>query len=391
MSKQTRWFVWLVSTPLVALVTVGGLIGAPRAAAATQKAQGLDHLPVFTDVLKLVMYAYVEEVNVDRVMDGAMRGLTDGLDTSSAFLLPDEVRAIESSAAAPAGDVGLAVIHGFWLRVLGVRDGSPAARAGLQSGDYVRMIDSKPTRDMSGVTGMRLLRGAPGTKVSVTVIRGNTADPHVFDLVREVPKGDLVKTTMTDGVARVRVTSFGAGTADALNAAFEELAKNKTPGAVIDLRGVADGTPDDGMKAARLFVKTGTIAVRSGRTPGLMKISAGAGDGAVTLPLVLLVSNGTSNAAEVFAAALQGNKRADLVGEPTAGVAALQKLVKLPQNYGLWLTYERYMTVDGKDPIHERGLAPDVPIQNPIVGFDELPPATDAPLVKAVERLKAKK
>lgn len=390
MSKQTRWFVWLVSTPLVALVTVGGLLGAPRAAAAPQE-PGLDHLNVFRDVLRLVIGAYVEDVDIDKVMDGAMRGMTDGLDASSAFLLPDEVRAIESNAPAPAGDVGLVVIHGFWLRVLGVRDGSPAARAGLQPGDYVRMIDTKPTRDMSSVTGMRMLRGAPGTKVSVTVIRGNTADPHVFDLVREAPKGDLVKTTMTDGVARVRVSSFGTGTADALRAAFDELAKNKTPGAVIDLRGVADGTPDDGMKAARLFVKTGTIAVRSGRTPGLMKISAGANDGPVTLPVVLLVSNGTSNAAEVFAAALQGNKRADLVGEPTAGVAALQKLVKLPQGYGLWLTYERYMTVDGKDPIHERGLAPDVPIQNPIVGFDELPAATDPPLAKAIERLKAKK
>jgi carboxyl-terminal processing protease len=390
MSKQTRWFVWLVSTPLVALVTVGGLIGAPRAAGVTGQQQGLDHLPVFADVLRLVIGAYVEDVNIDKVMDGAMRGMTEGLDISSAFLLPDEVRAIDTTAAAPAGDVGLVVVHGFWLRVLGVRDGSPAARAGLQSGDYVRAIDTKPTRDMSGVTGMRLLRGVPGSKVSVTVIRGNTTDPHVFDLVHEAPKADLVKTTMTDGVARVRVSSFAPGTADALHAAFEELVKNKTPGAVIDLRGVADGTPDDGMKAARLFVKTGTIAVRAGRTPGLMKITAGVGDGAITLPVVLLVSNGTANAAEVFAAALQGNKRAELVGEPTAGVAALQKLVKLTQGYGLWLTYERYMTVDGKTPIHERGLPPDVPIANPIVGFDELPPTTDAPLAKAVERLKAK-
>ena len=148
---------------------------------------------------------------------------------------------------------------------------------------------------------------------------------------------------------------------------------------------------DDGVKAARLFVKTGTVAVRAGRTPGLLKINAAPNDGAITLPVVLLVSNGTSNAAEVFCAALAGNKRADLVGEPTAGIAALQKLVKLTQGYGLWLTYERYMTVDGKDPIHERGLMPDVPIQNPLIGFDELPSTTDPPLAKAVERLKSKR
>ncbi len=160
---------------------------------------------------------------------------------------------------------------------------------------------------------------------------------------------------------------------------------------MIDLRGVADGTPDEGIKAARLFVKTGTLAVRAGRAGEPVKIAAAEGDGAITLPVVLLVSNGTANAAEVFAAALSGNGRADLVGEPTAGVAAVQKLVKLPDDYGLWLTYEKFMTVDGKQPIHERGLPPAVPIQNPVTGFDELPPATDAPLAKAIGHLKAKK
>jgi carboxyl-terminal processing protease len=388
MSRQARWFVVLISTPLVALVTIGGLMGAPRAAALPQ---GSPHLRVFEDVLRLVIGAYVEEVNIDKVMDGAMHGLTDGLDTSSAFLDPDEVRAIESKAPLPAGDIGLVVTRQFYLRVLGVRDGSPAAKAGLQSGDYVRMIDGKPTRDMSGVMGMRLFRGQPGTKVSVTVIRGNTADPHNFDLVREALNGDVVSTSTVDGVARVRVSSFGARTADALAAAFAGLAKSKAPGAVIDLRGVADGLPEDGIKAARLFVKAGTLAVRAGRDTPPIKVDAATGDGAIGMPVVLLVSNGTANAAEVFTAALGGNDRAELVGEPTAGVAATQKLVGLPDGYGLWLTYERDMTIDGKTPVHGRGLMPAVLIQNPVPGFDELPPTTDAPLAKAIERLKAKK
>jgi carboxyl-terminal processing protease len=387
MTRKTRWIVVLVSTPLVALVTIGGLMGTPRAAAP----QSNGHVKVFEDVLRLVLNAYVEDVNVDKVMDGAMHGMTDGLDTSSAFLQPNEARAIESKAALPAGDIGLVVTRQFYLRVLGVRDGSPAARAGLQTGDYVRMIDGKPTRDMSGIVGMRLFRGAPGTKVSITVIRGNTADPHNFELVRETLNGEVVKTSSVDGVARVRVSSFGAGTAAALASAFDGLARSQAAGAVIDLRGVADGTPEDGVKAARLFVGSGTLAVRAGRSGDPVKTAAAAGDGAVKLPVVLLVSNGTANAAEVFAAALSGNGRADLVGEPTAGVAAVQKLVKLPQDYGLWLTYERYMTVDGANPIHERGLPPAVGIAIPVPGFDELPPATDAPLAKAIERLKLRK
>jgi carboxyl-terminal processing protease len=285
------------------------LMGAPRAAAQANN----PHLRVFEDVIRLVLNAYVEDVDVDKVMDGAMHGLTDGLDTSSAFLQPDEVKAIESKAAMPDGDIGLVVTRQFYLRVLGVREGSPAARAGLQVTDYVRMIDGRPTRDMSGVTGMRLLRGQPGSKVSIVIIRsGNTSDPHTIELVREKLQGEVVRSSTVDGVARVRVSSFGPDTSAALQSAFEKIVASKTPGAVIDLRGTADGTPEDGIKAARLFVKSGTIGVRAARTGDPVKTTAAAGDGAVTLPVVLLVSNGTSNAAEAFAAALSGNGRADL-------------------------------------------------------------------------------
>jgi carboxyl-terminal processing protease len=388
MTRPVRWFVFAISTPLVALITIGGFMGTPHAA----EQQSNTHLRVFEDIVGLVMQAYVEPVDPDKIMDGAMKGLADGLDTSSAFLQPDEVKAIDSKADLPSGDIGLVVTRQFYLRVLGVRDGSPAAKAGLQTGDFVRMIDGKPTRDMSGVTGMRLLRGQPGSKVSIVVIRGNAADPHTFDLVREKLENDVVHSSIVDGVARIRVSSFGPTTAAALSTAFDKLVSNKTPGAVIDLRGTADGTPDDGIKAAHLFVKSGTLAVRAARSGDPVKTTAAPGDGAITLPVVLLVSNGTSNAAEVFAAALSGNNRADLVGEPTAGVAALQKLVRLPDGYGLWLTYERYMTVDATpQPIHERGLMPVVLVQNPVPGFDELPPTTDAPLAKAIERLKAKR
>jgi carboxyl-terminal processing protease len=320
-----------------------------------------------------------------------MRGLADGLDTSSAFLQPDEVKAADSTTPLPSGDTGLVVTRQYYLRVLGVRDGSPAARAGLQSGDFVRMIDGKPTRDMSSITGRRLLRGAPGSKVSLTIIRGNVSDPHVIDLVRETPSGAAVTSTMVGGVARVRIATFDSTVPGGLSATFEKLAKSNVTGAVIDLRGVADGNPEDGVKAARLFVKSGTLAVRAGRAGTPVKIATAAGDGAITMPVVLLVSAGTSNAAEVFAAALQGNKRADLVGEPTAGIAGVQKLVRLPQGYGLWMTYERYMTVDGANPIHERGLAPALAFAIPITGFDEIPPATDVPLEKAIEYLKSKR
>ena len=386
MSSRTRWIVFLISTPIVVFVTVGGLLGAQRPGE-----KPFPHRDTFEDVLALIMQAYVEPADMTKVLDGAMRGLADSLDTSSAYLVPDEVKAIESNAAQPAGDVGLVVTRQYWLRVVGVRDGSPAAKAGLQTGDFVRMIDGKPTRDLSSVAGNRLLRGAPGSKVSITVIRGNAADPHNFDLVRTSPTGEAItQKPLPGGGAHVRVSSFSPTVVAGLKTVFDALPKAKVGYAVIDLRGTADGRLEDGIAAARLFVKSGVLAVRGGREPERTRIEAAAGDGAITMPVALLVSNGTANAAEVFAAALVGNDRADLVGEPTGGIAAVQKLVKLPENHGLWLTYQRYYTVDGKTAIHERGLRPTFSVEIPRLGFDELPPATDEPLAKAAERVRDK-
>ena len=135
--------------------------------------------------MSLISSNYVEEANIDKVMRGAMHGLADGLDPDSAYLTPDQVKQVESGARAAAGGVGLELTRQYYLRVIAARDNSPAAKAGLRTGDYIRAINDMPTREMSVWEGMRALRGAPGTKVSLTVIRGNAADPHVVELTRE--------------------------------------------------------------------------------------------------------------------------------------------------------------------------------------------------------------
>src|SRR5262245_38423114 len=220
MTSRSRWLLFLVSTPLVLFVSIGGMLSATGA----PPQNGFPHLRVFNEVFARIINFYVEPVNVDEVMDGAMRGLTDALDPLSSYLNREEVQAIESKAALPAGDTGLVVVRQFWLRVLGVRDGSPAARAGLRTGDFIRMIDGKATRDMSTYTGMRLLRGAPGTKVSLMVLRGTTVDPHIIDLVREpAPKVLTSSNRLPGGEGYVRVNSFAAGAAAALRKEIDTL------------------------------------------------------------------------------------------------------------------------------------------------------------------------
>jgi carboxyl-terminal processing protease len=147
----------------------------------------------------------------------------------------------------------------------------------------------------------------------------------------------------------------------------------------------------NGVTAARLFVKSGTLAQEGGRDAKLAtKIEAKAGDGSIDLPVLILVTTGTSGPAEVFAAALDGNKRAELIGEHTLGRAGLQKLVKLPESRGLWLTYARYLTPDGQ-AIQGRGLEPDVQVDDPDVEFGAPAPTADPILDAAVERAKTKR
>ena len=388
MSSKTRLSILLVSTPVLAFVVVGGLIGQER----SPDDRRYRHLRVFEDVVQLVMSNYVEEVKVDRAMEGAMRGLADGLDPDSAYLDAKEVRAVATGEAAPEGEIGVELTRQYYLRVIASRDGSPAAKAGLHTGDFVRAIDGTPTRDMSVFEGSRLLRGQPGSKVTLTVIRGNAAEPHDVVLVREKPAGPPVTSRMigTD-VGYVRVATFRGAVPEELRKQSAELAKSGAKTLLIDLRRTAEGPLENGIAAARLFVKTGTLAVKAGRAKDdRVSITAKSSDGGVELPVTLLVTTGTSGAAELFIAALDGNKRADVVGERTLGRAGLQKLVQLPENRGLWLTYARYLTPAG-EPIHGKGIEPDVRVDEPDVEFGGQAPASDVMLDAALEHIRGRR
>lgn len=393
MTFKTRLSVLLLSTPVLAFVLIGGLLG--NNAAATQDGQ-IRPLSIFDDVLRLVLMNYVEEVKIDRAMEGALRGLAEGLDPDSAYLTAEQVKEVEADSSLADGEIGVELTRQYYLRVIAARDGSPAAAAGLQTGDYVRAIDGRATRDMSVYEGTRRLRGKPGTPVTLTIIRGNAAEPH--EVTVERAKADLpdVSSRMLDqDIGYVRVPVFTANTAAQLRQQATELGGKGAKALVVDLRRTAEGDIEHGIATAKLFVPSGTITSKAGRAAKdadakdapRETITAAAGDGTITLPVQLLMSAGTSGAAEVFAAALKGNRRADLIGEHTIGRAAAQRLVKLPEGRGLWLTYARYLTPAG-DPIHATGLKPDVPFDEPDVEFGATLPASDPMLDAALQHAK---
>lgn len=386
MSSRTRLIVMSISAPVIAFAIVGGFLGKVMAREDTYQ-----HLKIFDDVVGLISSSYVENANIDRVMRGAMRGLAEGLDPDSAYLTAQQVKQVESGTALPPAGVGIELTRQYYLRVIAARDNSPAAKAGLRTGDYIRAIGDSPTHEMSVWEGVRALRGAAGTKVSVTVIRGNAADPHVVELTREADQtNDVSGRIAAPGIGYVRVAGVGPKTAAQVKSQIADLTKNGAAKLVVDVRRTSTGTIDDGVALARLFVSSGTLAIRESKNTPREPIVAASGDGSVTQPVALLIDTGTSAAAEIFAAALAGNQRADLIGEHTIGRAATQKLLKLPDGSGLWISTTRYLTPSGA-ALHEKGIAPTVVVDEPDVEFGQPAPTADPILDKALERLTEKK
>jgi carboxyl-terminal processing protease len=386
MTSRTRRIVLWLSAPVVVFAVLGGFLSK-----ATAREETYQHLKVYEEVVQLISNQYVEKVDRDKVMLGALSGLADSLDPDSAFLSSDQVKQVEANALLPSGDVGLDLTRQYYLRVIAARDGSSAAKAGLRTGDYVRSIGDNSTRNMSVFEGMRLLRGAPGTKVKLTVMRGGAAEPHVIELAREAaPAADVNGRMESGGVGYLRVASIGAKTADAAKSQAGDLVKNGASTIVVDVRRTSGGSPENGLALARVFVGQGTLAMREARGSARETIAARTADGAISQPVIILIDNGTSGAAELFAAALSGNKRAELIGERTIGRAAEQRLIKLPDGTGLWLTTTRYLNPDGS-ALHEKGLEPAVPVAEPEVDFGQTPPPGDPILEKALERATQKK
>ena len=385
MTSRTRLWVLLISTPVIVFAIIGGYLGQAMA-----KDDTYQHLRVFEDVVSLVLNNYVEEVDVKKAMKGAMNGLADNLDADSAFLPASVASAYEANAPAAPADVGIDLSRQYYLRIIAVRDGSPAAKAGLRNGDFIRAIDKRSTKDVSIFEGERLLHGQPGSKVSLLVIRGNAADPHEVELTRDRVTVPELTSKMADPMTGyIHIAEFSRRAPVQVKQAVDALAKTGATRYVIDLRGATRGDLDDGLAAARLFVKTGTLAIRE--TKGNKEtVAAQNGDGAITAPVVLLVDQSTARAGEVFAAALDGNKRAEMIGEHTIGSAARQKLVKLPDGSAMLLSNVRYLAPNG-NVIHEKGLQPEVPVDEPDVEFGATAPTNDVTLQRALEYFTQKK
>ena len=385
MSSNTRLTVLWAAVALVGFTLIGGYLSRVSAGEDTYR-----HLRIFEDVVSLISNNYVEEVDLDDVMDGALRGLAEGLDSDSAYLTPEEANRIEQGEPLPDGRIGLHVTRRYYVQVIGVLDGSPAAEAGILPGDFVRAIDQEPTRLLSAIEGERRLRGDPGTEVKLSLIRGSTQEPYEITLVRETLAAPGVDGRLLSGegagIGYIRIPAFGGDTAAQVAGSAATLAGAGATHLILDVRRAAEGTFEAAIDAAELFLDGGTLAIRD--EPGEVRSAIDADDGtaAITLPVTVLTNYGTSGPAEVFVAALVERDRATSVGRQTSGRTSLQRLVRLPDGSGIWISWARYLTPSG-DAIHPFGLEPDIPVEVVLPELGEPLPDTDPVLDRAIAEI----
>jgi carboxyl-terminal processing protease len=357
MSPRGRLFVAIVSTACVGYIAVGSLLS--RVLGDTSYTQ----LAIFNEVMRIVLEAYVEPVNLDRAMGGARLGLTEALDGDSAYLDADEFKAYQSGKDGDA-ETGLTVSRrlGF-LMVVSARAGSPAEKAGMRPGDVLKTIDGRHSRPLSSQVGQRLLRGAPGSVVKLTVLRAGESDPLDISLVREKlapvpPKGRILDGTTT---GYLKLAEIRDKSADDVRSELEALRRSGARDLVLDLRGVAEGSMGEAARVAELFLKGGVVAKVKGVHVGEEILKADPARSMWDLPMATLIDHGTAGPGEIVAGALLDASRSPLVGKRTFGRAPSQKAVPLEEG-GLVVTVAKYYTPKD-NAIHGKGVEPTVPVK----------------------------
>jgi len=351
MSKRKIAFL-TVSVAMLLSLLGGALFGQ-----ATQKNNVYRYLSIFSEVFDLVRSNYVEQVAPEQLMDGAFSGVTDAVDEFSYYVPPGQMSGYKNFSDIEDNGVGLVVTKRFgYAYVLSAIPGSPAAKSGIERGDFIEKIDGRPAQKMAIWEVRNALRS--GRAVKLHVIRGGETKREDFTLQSASFHPLALTTKSYDGIGYIRIPYFEKGTAEQFRAALDDLHKQGTRKLIVDVRGNAAGNVEEAIAAADELLTSGLITSLEGRRVEPRRWQADrntAYDGA----LEVLTDNATASGAEVFASAIHGNSRGKLVGIPTYGKSVVQTFISLPSGGGVQMTIGHYTTPDLK-PIKETGIRPDV-------------------------------
>jgi len=392
MTSRIKLFVASTSTCLVFVLLFGAMRGKSASPEDTYR-----HLAVYTEVLSRIKSDYVEEPDMKSVTLGAVNGLLESIDPYASYLNADQYKQWLKSKDQHKAGVGLVLSKKYgYIGVVDAIPGSPANKAGLTTTDVLETINGVATRDMPLAFAQILLEGDPGSTVEVGVLRFRKPEPQKITLTRAFIEYPAVTAKMLpDQVGLIVVPSLEGRNLKDVAAKVQELEKQGAKKLVLDLRHCATGGPEDGTKLANLFLDKGLITYIEGQKVQRQDINADAAADITHLPLVVMVNRGTADGAEVAAAALLDDKRAEVVGERTYGDAAVRKAVTMDDGSAVILSVAKYFSPSGK-AIQDTGVTPSVPMVetdstsldddgNPVTAEPEQKPGDDTVLKKAIE------
>ena len=409
MPKISKILLLAVSAVLVLGVFLGVNSRAVRAAEPGEDG-AYRQIDVYSEVLRHIQTDYVTEPSIPAVTNGALRGLLESLDADSSYLTPDDYKSYKTDKGGQA-QVGINVSKRYgYATVVSVVPGSAADKAGLVDGDILEAIEGKDTQEISLAMIRLMLEGAPGSTLAVGVVRSGRAEPDKITMTRSLqavpPVGEALYENSS--ILYLKPEILDHDHVSELEAKLKGMQKAGNKKVLLDLRDVAAGDMTEAVRLANFLLKSGTIATLEGqRFPKQVFTADPAKAIQATAPEVVLINRGTAGPAELVAAALEDNKRAELVGERTFGEGTQQKTFELADGAALILSVAKYESPSGKK-LQDDGVTPDVLVasgadEGAEMGEEEAPqtaapaPATkkssvqvDEQLTKALEILKAK-
>jgi carboxyl-terminal processing protease len=361
MSRTFKRAVFGLSILLVALVFLGGL-GPSRVRADSQADGAYAEMEVYSEVLKKVQTDYVVDPNMTKVTVGALHGLLESLDPDSSYLTPDEYKAYKGRANTGSAQIGLNISKRYgYATVVSVEPGSPAEKEQVEDGDIVEAIDGQSTREMSLVMIRLLLEGKPGTNVTFSLVRPRKAEPDKITLTRTVSAVPALGEIQYENssILYLKPVVLSKERVGDIASRLKAMQKNGNKKILLDLRDVAEGDEEQGVRLANLFLESGTIVTLSGQKYPYEAFNADTSKFITGAPLVVLVNHGTSGPGEIVAAAVLDNKRGDVVGDRTFGEGSVQKTMELPDGAALILSVAKYASPLGKK-IQDDAVTPNV-------------------------------
>jgi len=322
------------------------------------------------DIISRVKKDYVEDKSDQNLAEAAASGILSSLDPHSAYLNADDFKEMQVQTSGEFGGVGIEItLEKSLIKVISPIEGTPAYTAGIKAGDYISKIDGVSAVDMSIEDAVKKLRGKPGSKVNVTIVRKTEENPLEFYLKREIVK---IKTTRSDkyeNVIYIKINSFSAQAYEEvmaiLNKYSVEIGQDKIKGIVLDLRNDPGGLLDQAVKVSDIFLdKDQKIVSIKGRNPSSNKVYTDQSDQTITknIPIVVLINEGSASASEIVAGALQDNHRAMILGKKSFGKGSVQSIIPLKENEGaIRMTTALYYTPSDKS-IQAQGIIPDITV-----------------------------